>query len=145
MMQDPIEQLTEEQLIHIIVLLEQDQKKEAIQYIMQHSTLNQEQALEVIAAILMEHDAALHMHSSGPRFSDDLSSEQTASNATLTNSIAVSAPEPQQAIERSPVPPVIPELQEKIADPVTAPKQPHLLWISAGIVVFILVLVLLII
>lgn len=143
MMQDPIEQLTEEQLIHIIVLLEQDQKKEAIQYIMQHSTLNQEQALEVIAAILMEHDAALHMHSSGPRFSDDLSSEQTASNAALTDSIAVS--EPEQALKRSPVPPVIPELQEKIADPVTAPKQPHLLWISAGIVIFILLLVLLII
>src|SRR5690606_41448971 len=110
MMLDPIEQLTEEQLIHIIVLLEQDQKKEAVQYIMQHSTLNQEQALEGIAAILLEHDAALHMHTSGPRFSDDLYSEQSAASAALTDSIAVSSLEHRQAIDRSPVPPVIPDL-----------------------------------
>ncbi|ATO19630.1 hypothetical protein BS636_08185 [Acinetobacter sp. LoGeW2-3] len=142
-MQDPIEYLTEEQLVHIVVLLEDDKKTEAIQYIVQHTSLNQQQALEVIAAIVMEHDAALQVQTQGARFSDDVTADRQLKTETLTDSIAVSIPTSatQDHATRPPVPESTRELQEKVAEPVTAKNGPHLIWIIAGIIILITVII----
>lgn len=118
-MQDPIEYLTEDQLVHIVVLLEEDKKTEAIQYIVQHTPLDQQQALEVIAAIVMEHDAALQVQTQGARFSDDVTINPQLKTEALTDSIAVSIPASatQDHATRPPIPESTQELQEKVAEP----------------------------
>ncbi len=65
-MQDLIEQLTQEQLVDIVILLEDDKKLDAIRYIRTHTALDESQAIQVIDEIVREHDLAL-----GPRFTDD--------------------------------------------------------------------------
>lgn len=142
-MQDPIEHLSEEQLVHIVVLLEDDKKNEALAYIVKNSSLTEQQARDVLAAILMEHDAALQQQTSGPRFSDDLPAQQVETG-NLTDSIAISIPRQNDQLNdsrTSPLPPATAELQEKVAEPESAPKTPHLIWIAAGIVIFILLLI----
>ncbi len=142
-MQDPIEYLTEDQLVHIVVLLEEDKKSEAIQYIVQHTPLDQQQALEVIAAIVMEHDAALQVQTQGARFSDDVTINPQLKTEALTDSIAVSIPASatQDHATRPPIPESTQELQEKVAEPVTAKNGPHLIWIIAGIIILILLII----
>ena len=142
-MQDPIEHLTEEQLVHIVVLLEEDKKTEAIQYIVQNTSLNQQQALEVIAAIVMEHDAALQVQTQGARFSDDVTTDQQLKTEVLTDSIAVSIPmnSTQDHATHPPMPESTRELQEKVAEPVTAKNGPHLIWIIAGIIILIMLII----
>lgn len=70
-MQELIESLTQEQLVNIIILLEDDKKIEAVRYITEHTTLNEIQALQVIEEIVREHDVVMKTESTGPRFSDD--------------------------------------------------------------------------
>lgn len=142
-MREPIEQLSEEQLVHIVVLLEDDKKNEALAYIVKNSSLNEQQARDVIAAILMEHDAALQQQTSGPRFTDDLP-EQQVETGNLTDSIAISIPRQNDQLSdspTSPLPPATEELQEKVAEPESTPTTPHLIWIAAGIIIFILLLI----
>lgn len=66
-MQDLIEYLSQEQLVNIIILLEDDKKLEAVRYITENTPLDEAQALQVIDEIVREHD----VESTGPRFSDD--------------------------------------------------------------------------
>ena len=73
-MQDLIEQLTQEQLVDIVILLEDDKKLEAIRYIRTHTALDESQAIQVINEIVREHDLALNRDNKGnigPRFTDD--------------------------------------------------------------------------
>ena len=73
-MQDLIEQLTQEQLVDIVILLEDDKKLEAIRYIRAHTALDESQAIQVIDEIVREHDLALNRDNKGnigPRFTDD--------------------------------------------------------------------------
>lgn len=73
-MQDLIEQLTQEQLVDIVILLEDDKKLEAIRYIRTHTALDESQAIQVINEIVREHDLALNRNNKGnigPRFTDD--------------------------------------------------------------------------
>ena len=73
-MQDLIEQLTQEQLVDIVILLEYDKKLEAIRYIRTHTALDESQAMQVIDEIVREHDLALNRNNKGnigPRFTDD--------------------------------------------------------------------------
>lgn len=73
-MQDLIEQLTQEQLVDIVILLEDDKKLDAIRYIRTHTTLDESQAIQVIDEIVREHDLALNRDNKGnigPRFTDD--------------------------------------------------------------------------
>lgn len=73
-MQDLIEQLTQEQLVDIVILLEDDKKLEAIRYIRTHTVLDESQAIQVIDEIVREHDLALNRDNKGnigPRFTDD--------------------------------------------------------------------------
>ena len=73
-MQDLIEQLSQQQLVDIIILLEDDKKLEAIRYIRTHTSLDEFQARQVIDEIVLEHDLALnrdHEGNIGPRFSED--------------------------------------------------------------------------
>ncbi|WP_284880620.1 hypothetical protein [Acinetobacter variabilis] len=73
-MQDLIEQLTQEQLVDIVILLENDKKLEAIRYIRTHTALDESQAIQVIDEIVREHDLALNRDNKdniGPRFTDD--------------------------------------------------------------------------
>lgn len=73
-MQDLIEHLSQEQLVDIIILLEDDQKQEAIRYIQTHTSLDEIQARQAIDEIVLEHDRALqrdHKGDTGQRFSDD--------------------------------------------------------------------------
>lgn len=73
-MQDLIEQLTQEQLVDIVILLEDDKKLEAIRYIRTHTALDESQAIQVIDEIVREHDLALNRNNKGnigPRFTDD--------------------------------------------------------------------------
>lgn len=73
-MQDLIEQLTQEQLVDIVILLEDDKKLEAIRYIRTHTALDESQAIQVIDEIVREHDLALNRDNKGnigPRFTDD--------------------------------------------------------------------------
>lgn len=104
-MRDPIEHLNEEQLVHIVVLLEEDKKNEALVYIVKNSSLTEQQARDVIAAILMEHDAALQQQTSGPRFTDDLP-EQQVETGNLTDSIAISIPRQNDQLSDSPASPI---------------------------------------
>jgi len=73
-MQDLIEQLTQEQLVDIVILLEDDKKLDAIRYIRTHTALDESQAIQVIDEIVREHDLALNRDNKGnigPRFTDD--------------------------------------------------------------------------
>lgn len=73
-MQDLIEQLTQEQLVDIVILLEDDKKLEAIRYIRTHTALDESQAIQVIDEIVREYDLALNRDNKGnigPRFTDD--------------------------------------------------------------------------
>lgn len=73
-MQDLIEQLTQEQLVDIVILLEDDKKLDAIRYIRTHTALDESQAIQVINEIVREHDLALNRNNKGnigPRFTDD--------------------------------------------------------------------------
>lgn len=73
-MQDLIEQLTQEQLVDIVILLEDDKKLDAIRYIRTHTALDESQAIQVIDEIVREHDLALNRDNEGnigPRFTDD--------------------------------------------------------------------------
>lgn len=73
-MQDLIEQLTQEQLVDIVILLEDDKKLDAICYIRTHTALDESQAIQVIDEIVREHDLALNRDNKGnigPRFTDD--------------------------------------------------------------------------
>lgn len=73
-MQHLIEQLTQEQLVDIVILLEDDKKLEAIRYIRTHTALDESQAIQVINEIVREHDLALNRDNKGnigPRFTDD--------------------------------------------------------------------------
>ncbi|AUX88699.1 hypothetical protein [Acinetobacter sp. ACNIH1] len=73
-MQDLIEQLTQEQLVNIVILLEDDKKLDAIRYIRTHTALDESQAIQVIDEIVREHDLALNRNNKGnigPRFTDD--------------------------------------------------------------------------
>ncbi|MBD8010303.1 MULTISPECIES: hypothetical protein [Acinetobacter] len=70
-MQDFIESLSQEQLVNIIILLEDDKKKEAVGYITGNTPLDEVQALQVIEEIVREHDIVMKHESTGPRFSDD--------------------------------------------------------------------------
>ncbi|WP_180018596.1 MULTISPECIES: hypothetical protein [unclassified Acinetobacter] len=73
-MQDLIEQLTQEQLVDIVILLEDDKKLDAIRYIRTHTALDESQAIQVIDEIVREHDLALNRNNKGnigPRFTDD--------------------------------------------------------------------------
>lgn len=73
-MQDLIEQLTQEQLVDIVILLEDDKKLDAIRYIRTHTVLDESQAIQVIDEIVREHDLALNRDNKGnigPRFTDD--------------------------------------------------------------------------
>ena len=73
-MQDLIEQLTQEQLVDIVILLDDDKKLDAIRYIRTHTALDESQAIQVINEIVREHDLALNRDNKGnigPRFTDD--------------------------------------------------------------------------
>ena len=73
-MQDLIEQLTQEQLVDIVILLEDDKKLDAIRYIRTHTALDESQAIQVIDEIVREHDLVLNRDNKGnigPRFTDD--------------------------------------------------------------------------
>ncbi|WP_216938353.1 MULTISPECIES: hypothetical protein [unclassified Acinetobacter] len=70
-MQELIESLTQEQLVNIIILLEDDKKLEAVRYITENTPLDEVQALQVIEEIVREHDIVMKTESTGPRFSDD--------------------------------------------------------------------------
>jgi len=70
-MQDLIEYLSQEQLVNIIILLEDDKKLEAVRYITENTPLDEAQALQVIDEIVREHDVVMKHESTGPRFSDD--------------------------------------------------------------------------
>lgn len=70
-MQDLIEYLSQEQLVNIIILLEDDKKLEAVRYITENTPLDEAQALQVIDEIVQEHDVVMKHESTGPRFSDD--------------------------------------------------------------------------
>ena len=70
-MQDLIEHLSQEQLVHIIILLEDDQKLEAVRYISEQTPLDEAQALQVIEEIVREHDVVMKHESEAPRFSED--------------------------------------------------------------------------
>ncbi|WP_313484592.1 hypothetical protein [Acinetobacter variabilis] len=73
-MQDLIEQLTQGQLVDIVILLEDDKKLDAIRYIRTHTALDESQAIQVIDEIVREHDLALNRDNKGnigPRFTDD--------------------------------------------------------------------------
>ncbi|WP_291360033.1 hypothetical protein [Acinetobacter sp. UBA3025] len=73
-MQDLIEQLTQGQLVDIVILVEDDKKLDAIRYIRTHTALDESQAIQVIDEIVREHDLALNRDNKGnigPRFTDD--------------------------------------------------------------------------
>ena len=67
-MQDLIEYLSQEQLVNIIILLEDDKKLEAVRYITENTPLDEAQALQVIDEIVQEHDVVMKHESIGPRF-----------------------------------------------------------------------------
>ena len=70
-MQELIESLSQEQLVNIIILLEDDKKLEAVRYITEHTPLDEDQALQVIEEIVREYDVVMKTETIGPRFSDD--------------------------------------------------------------------------
>ncbi|QKQ70769.1 MULTISPECIES: hypothetical protein [unclassified Acinetobacter] len=73
-MQELIEQISQQQLVEIIILLEDDKKLEAIHYIRSHTPLDEIQARQLIDEIVREHDLALQRDPNdtiGPRFTED--------------------------------------------------------------------------
>ena len=86
-MQHLLEQLTQEQLLKVISMLEDDQKPEVIQYIAENSSLNELQALKVIDAIVSEHDEVLKQYTQGPRFTEDVPQEIQTEAYTLNDEI----------------------------------------------------------
>lgn len=73
-MQELIEQISQQQLVEIIILLEDDKKLEAIHYIRSHTPLDEIQARQLIDEIVREHDLALQRAPNdtiGPRFTED--------------------------------------------------------------------------
>lgn len=73
-MQELIEQISQQQLVEIIILLEDDKKLEAIRYIRSHTPLDEIQARQLIDEIVREHDLALQRDPNdtiGPRFTED--------------------------------------------------------------------------
>lgn len=146
-MQHLIEQLSHEQLIDIIELLENDQKANAIQYIAKHTPLNELHALKVIEAIVNEHDAVLKLQTEGPRFSDDVTTD-TEIGSTFTEEVAATIPieptlvAPPTSTQTAPTDttPLLSELERK-TDLESSPNTQTFIWMGVGILAVVVILI----
>lgn len=131
-MQELIEQISQQQLVEIIILLEDDKKLEAIHYIRSHTPLDEIQARQLIDEIVREHDLALQRAPNdtiGPRFTEDEDMQLLTPPLELPK-------HPQLSISKE---------QEVAAQrvPETAPTQQikKKIWMTAAAIVLLIILV----
>ncbi len=80
-MDEKIEQLTNEQLLDVIVLVEENKIIQAIQYIATHTAFQYDDAQEIVTELTKRHDAALKsMYNHEQLYSEDISTAELTIN-----------------------------------------------------------------
>ena len=84
-MDEKIEQLTNEQLLDVIVLVEENKIIQAIQYIATHTAFQYDDAQEIVTELTKRHDAALKsMYNHEQLYSEDISTAELTINRLTT-------------------------------------------------------------
>ena len=131
-MQELIEQISQQQLVEIIILLEDDKKLEAIHYIRSHTPLDEIQARQLIDEIVREHDLALQRDPNdtiGPRFTEDEDMQLLTPRLELPKHPQLSISKEQEvAAQRVPQTTPTQQIKKKI-------------WMTAAAIVLLIILV----
>lgn len=84
-MDEKIEQLTNEQLLDVIVLVEENKIIQAIQYIATHTAFQYDDAQEIVTELTKRHDVALKsMYNHEQLYSEDISTAELTINRLTT-------------------------------------------------------------
>ena len=83
-MDEKIQQLTNEQLLDVIVLVEENKIIQAIQYIATHTAFQYDDAQEIVTELTKRHDAALKsMYNHEQLYSEDISTAELTINRLI--------------------------------------------------------------